>query len=201
MNCPERDSPLPYLGLSRNKGEYFVKRIPEDDGLLQAENSKLPGEGPAPAPMRDSASGGRQGAVRVVVADDHEALRQCLCRLLRDTGDLEVVGQAANGQEAIALTRELLPDLVLMDVKMPHIDGIEATRRIVRDYPAVRVLAISADWHKTTVTNMLAAGASGCVSKSVPSSVLLEAIRTVSLGRHYLCAEVRALFKSADPAA
>ena len=101
MNCPQRDFSLPRFGVSRNKGAHFVKMTPEDDGILQTGNSKRPGEGPAPTPTRDGNAGGRRGAVRVVVADDHEALRHCLCRLLRDTGDLEVVGQAANGQEAL----------------------------------------------------------------------------------------------------
>jgi DNA-binding NarL/FixJ family response regulator len=132
----------------------------------------------------------RDEGIRIVVADDHVALRRCVCRLLSETPGIEIVGQAADGQEAVRLARELSPHMVLMDVNMPRVDGIEATRQIVRDCPDVRVVAVSADWSRTTATSMLGAGASGCVAKAGVFDALLEAIRVVRAGGQYLCSEV-----------
>ena len=123
--------------------------------------------------------------MRIVVADDHNALRQVICRLLAEQPGLEVVGQALNGHEAVLLARELVPDLVLMDVNMPRMNGIEATRQIVRDFPTIRVVAMSVDWDKTMARCMFNAGASGGVSKTGSFDAFLEAIRTVSSGGEF----------------
>jgi DNA-binding NarL/FixJ family response regulator len=120
--------------------------------------------------------------MRVVVADDHHAMRQSICRWIAEQPNLEVVGQAVNGHEAVLLARELVPDIILMDVNMPCLDGMAATRQITRDFPAIRVVAMSIDWNKTEVANMLQVGALDCVSKADSWDMLLKAIETVSSG-------------------
>ncbi|MEN6428762.1 MAG: response regulator transcription factor [Phycisphaerales bacterium] len=160
-----------------------------NDGVSRTWDRAMRVENASPPSDRGNGLHRREQGLRVVVADDHDALRQCVCRFLTEAPGLEIIGQAANGQEAITLTRELTPDVVLMDVSMPHVNGIEATRQIVRDCPAVRVVAMSATLDRTTVTCMLDAGASGWVSKTGLFNTLLEAIGTVSAGKHYICTE------------
>ncbi|MCU0913945.1 MAG: response regulator transcription factor [Planctomycetes bacterium] len=117
--------------------------------------------------------------IRVVVADDHEPLRRCVCRLLSEQPHLEVVGQAANGHEAVSLARQLLPDIILMDVNMPRMNGVEATQQITQDFPTVRVLAMSADWNQIQTSLLLRAGAAGCVSKIGDFDTLLRTLETL----------------------
>ncbi len=167
-----------------------------NDRISRTWNPAEHGENTSPAPNCNSGTPRGDKGLRIVVADDHDALRKHVCRLLTEAPDLEIVGQAANGQKAIALARELMPDVVLMDVNMPHVDGIEATRQIVRDHPAVRVVAMSADWNKRTVTGMLDAGASGWVSKTGVFDTLVEAIRTVTAGKHHICPEVLSVLEN-----
>jgi len=160
------------------------------DEVSRTCDRTVPVEGTSPTSDRGGDARRREREVRVVVADDHDALREYVCRFLTEAPGLEIVGQAANGREAITLTRDLMPDVVLMDVSMPHVDGIEATRQIVRDCPAVRVVAMSATLDKRTVTGMLDAGASGWVSKTGLLNTLVDAIGTVFTGKRYVCAEV-----------
>jgi DNA-binding NarL/FixJ family response regulator len=153
-----------------------------DNNVAPTRNPRARRESSAPVPNGSNRPGHRKEKVRIVVADDHNALRQAICRLLAAQPGLEVVGQAANGHEAVFLARELVPDLVVMDVNMPRMNGIEATRQITRDLPAIRVLAMSVDWDKTMARSMFNAGASGGVSKTGSFDAFLEAIRTVSSG-------------------
>lgn len=156
-----------------------------NNGVGPTRNPRARRQNSAPAPDGGNHPGPREEKVRIVVADDHNALRQVVCRLLAEQPGLEVVGQAVNGHEAVLLARELVPDLVVMDVNMPRMNGIEATRQITRDLPAIRVLAMSVDWDETMARSMFNAGASGGVSKTGSFDAFLEAIRTVSSGGEF----------------
>lgn len=120
--------------------------------------------------------------IRVILADDHAMFRQGTAELLNHEADIEVVGQAADGQEAIELTARLHPDIVVMDVRMPGLSGIEATRRIRSQHPDVQVLVLTAHDDDQYIFSLLQAGASGYLLKSAPISDLINAIRHVQAG-------------------
>lgn len=124
--------------------------------------------------------------IRVLVVDDHPIVREGICALLAVVGDIEVVGEAANGSEAIDMARELQPDVVLMDIAMPTMGGLEATRRICREFPQIRVLILTQYDDKEYVLPVIEAGASGFVSKAAASSELTMGIRSVYRGDSYL---------------
>lgn len=121
----------------------------------------------------------RTGArpIRVVLADDHDALRMGLIELLADEPDIEVIGEARDGEEAIELARNKHPDLVVMDVSMPRLSGIEATRRIAHEMPRTRVIGLSMHEKHEVATSMLEAGATAYLPKDAPMHLLLSAIR------------------------
>jgi two-component system CheB/CheR fusion protein len=120
--------------------------------------------------------------VRILVADDHEIVRCAIAEMLADQAGLEVVGHAANGEEAIKKTWELLPDVVLMDVRMPVMDGIEATRRICKELPGTVVIGLSARDEEDVPEKLKEAGAMGFVDKAAPPDQLLAALRKFGLG-------------------
>jgi two-component system response regulator DegU len=124
--------------------------------------------------------------IRVLIADDHALLRQGLCRILELEGDIEVVAQAADGDEAVALTKEIRPDVVLMDINMPGLNGLEATQMIKDAAPDTRILVLTIHSDDEYVFQVLQAGASGYVLKDVDPANLAEAIRTVNKGHAYL---------------
>ena len=124
--------------------------------------------------------------IRVLIADDHALLRQGLCRFLELEGDIEVVAQAADGDEAVALTKEIRPDVVLMDINMPGLNGLEATQMIKDAAPDTRILVLTIHSDDEYVFQVLQAGASGYVLKDVDPANLAEAIRTVNKGQAYL---------------
>jgi two-component system response regulator NreC len=117
--------------------------------------------------------------IRVLLADDHAIVREGLHALLLESKDIEVVGLAADGLEAIRLAQELKPDVAVMDVGMPHVNGIEATRRILRAHPQARVLVLSQYEKKETVLEAISAGASGYLLKRDAGADLADAIRAV----------------------
>ena len=120
---------------------------------------------------------GRTGTIRILVVDDHQLVRQGLIRLLTAEPDLEIVGEAANGQTAVELTQQLGPDVVLMDVSMPVMNGVEATRLIRARYPTVRVIGLSMFEEAEQGQAMRTAGAAAYVSKSRAPEALVAAIR------------------------
>jgi len=122
----------------------------------------------------------------ILLVDDHAVVRQGFRMILSAEPDFEVVGEAANGREAIGLAESLRPDVVLMDVSMPELNGIEATRRIVTDAPRTRVLALSMHRDTVYVREILRAGASGYLLKEAGDHDLLTAIRAVAQGQGYL---------------
>ena len=123
---------------------------------------------------------------RVLLADDHKILRQGLRTLLEQETDIHVVGEADNGRSSIKLTGELAPDVVIMDVAMPDLNGIDATRRITEVEPQTRVLALSMHSDGRYVRGMLQAGARGYRLKDCAAEELTHAIRTVMAGQVYV---------------
>lgn len=122
------------------------------------------------------------GAIRLVLADDQAMVRGALGALLELEGDLEVVGEAGNGTEAVALAASLKPDVVLMDIQMPGVDGIEATRAVREGCPGTRVLIVTTFARPGYLRAALEAGASGFVVKDAPAEQLADAVRRVHAG-------------------
>ena len=117
--------------------------------------------------------------MRILIADDHGIVRDGLRALIEKQPDMEVVGEAEDGQMAVELAEELLPDVVVMDITMPNLNGIEATRQIVEKMPSVKVIALSIHSDRHFVVDMLKAGVSGYVLKTCLSDDFIRAIRTV----------------------
>ncbi len=132
--------------------------------------------------------------VKVLVVDDHTIVRDGIVALLALAGDIEVVGEAANGSEALKMVKGLRPDVVLMDVAMPIMDGLEATRRIHREFPGSRILILTQYDDKEYVFPVIEAGASGFISKAAASSELASGIRSVYRGDSYLSPSIARLF-------
>lgn len=128
--------------------------------------------------------------IRVLLVDDHTLMRDGLRRLLSESDDIEVVGECADGRSAVDLARKLRPSVVVMDVGMPELNGVDATGRIHAECPEVRVLGLSTHADRRYVQHMLAAGASGYVLKISAYDELLRAVRAVGAGRTYLSPEV-----------
>ena len=131
--------------------------------------------------------------IRVLVVDDHTIVRDGICSLLGLTPDIEVVGEAADGREALEVLRKLMPDVVLMDIAMPIMGGLEATRRIHKEFPRTRVLVLTQYDDKEYVFPVIEAGASGFISKAAASSELASGIRSVYHGDSYLSPSVARL--------
>ena len=131
--------------------------------------------------------------IRVLVVDDHTIVRDGICALLALDGDIEVVGEAANGSEALKMVKELEPDVVLMDIAMPIMGGLEATRRIRKEFPRTRVLVLTQYEDKEYVLPVIEAGASGFISKVAASSELALGIRSVYRGDSHLSPSVARL--------
>ena len=129
-------------------------------------------------------------SIRIVLADDHHIVRDGLRSLLEEQDDMEVVAETDNGREAVALAAQLRPDVVVMDVGMPDLNGIEAARQVRGRAPGSRVVALSMHSDRRFVAGMLEAGASGYVIKDAAFEELARAIRAVHEGRTFLCPAV-----------
>ncbi len=125
-------------------------------------------------------------SIKIILADDHTMLRQGLSRSFEQEKDIDVVGQTKDGLSTIELVRELSPDVVVMDIGMPDLNGIEATRRITKDYPKIKVVGLSMHSSDKYVREMFRAGASGYLLKNCPFEELVEAIKTVVGGKTYI---------------
>jgi DNA-binding NarL/FixJ family response regulator len=138
--------------------------------------------------------------IRVLLVDDHQVVRRGLRTFLEVQGDIEVVGEAADGQEGVDRAEELKPDVILMDVKMPGTDGIEALRRLRVAGNTARVLIVTSFTEQRTVVPALRAGAAGYVYKDVDPVALADAIRSVHAGHVLLQPEVAGALLSQDQA-
>jgi two-component system, NarL family, response regulator LiaR len=138
--------------------------------------------------------------IQVMLVDDHNVVRSGLATFLRAYDDLELVGEAKNGLEALNLCRKKKPDVILMDLMMPEMDGIAATRAILADYPEIKIIAMTSFEEEELVQGVLAAGAISYLLKNVSSDELAAAIRAAFLGRSTLSPEAaKALIQATRP--
>jgi DNA-binding NarL/FixJ family response regulator len=131
--------------------------------------------------------------IRILLADDHTVLREALRAVLDREEDMQVVAEAGDCDTALRLAKESRPHVVVMDISMPGVNGIETTRRLLADQPGIKVLALSTHSERSIVQQMLDAGAAGYVVKSAAAAELRKGIRAVVEGGSYLCAETTAL--------
>ena len=151
------------------QGSRITLTIPRTEG--QAASTGDPAGPPVPP------AGPSAGGVRVLFADDHQVMRQGLIAMVAGQPDIRVVGEAANGREALEMARKLQPDVIVMDVSMPGMDGMEATRRIKAELPGIRVIALSMHNDEQLARTMRRTGAEAFLCKTEPSIRLLSAIR------------------------
>jgi two-component system response regulator NreC len=123
--------------------------------------------------------------IRILLADDHQMVREGIRSLLEKESNIEIVGEAEEGRKAVELVRKLQPDVVIMDITMPNLNGVDATRQIVTESPQIKVIALSMHFSRIFVLNMLKAGALGYILKGDSSEELIEGVRTVSGGGAY----------------
>ena len=129
-------------------------------------------------------------SIKILIADDHKIFREGLRALIEKQPGMEVIEEVENGRKAVQLVRDLLPDVIIMDIAMPNLNGIEATRQIVAKIPNVKVIALSMHSDKRFVVEMLKAGASGYLLKDCAFEELAHAIRAVRTNRTYLSPKI-----------
>ena len=125
-------------------------------------------------------------SIKIILADDHAMLRHGLSRSFEQEEDIDVIGQTEDGHSTIELVKELMPDIVIMDIGMPDLNGIETTRRIMQEYPNIKVIGLSMHSSDKYVREMFRAGAQGYLLKNCSFDELVEAIRTVMGGQTYI---------------
>lgn len=128
--------------------------------------------------------------IKVLVVDDHDLVRMGIVRMLADMDGIKVVGEAASGEDALHLARDLTPHVVLMDVKMPGIGGLEATRKLLRLDPDMRIIAVTVCDEEPFPSRLLKAGAAGYLTKGAALEEMVKAIRTVASGKRYISPEI-----------
>lgn len=128
--------------------------------------------------------------IRVLLVDDHELVRTGIRRLLEDFDDLEIIAEAENGEEAISIVREDKPDVILMDVNMPGIGGLEATRKLLQIHNDMKIIVVTIHIEEPFPSRLLKAGATGYLTKGCAVSEIVEAIRTVNKGKRYIGSDV-----------
>jgi two-component system invasion response regulator UvrY len=167
---------------------YFSIRIREffvPDNLIQASASHV---------TQGLTQGLQQkvirGPIRVLLVDDHDLVRMGIRRLLSDAKELDVVGEASSGEEAIERATLLKPDVILMDIKMPGMGGLEAIKRLSRSQPHSKILAVTVYGDEPYPTLVLQAGAIGYITKGASASEMIVAIKTVNSGRKYISTEI-----------
>lgn len=128
--------------------------------------------------------------IKILVVDDHELVRTGITRMLADVAGLDVIGEAGSGEEAVRLARELEPDVVLMDVKMPGIGGLEATRKLIRHDDGIRVIAVTVCEEEPFPSRLLKAGAAGYLSKGADIDEMVRAVKVVHAGQRYISPQI-----------
>lgn len=134
--------------------------------------------------------------VKILLADDHRILRSGLRELLGQKTSFEVVAEAENGREAIKLCRKLLPNIVIMDITMPDLNGMDATRQITEECPATKVIILSVHSEQRFVAEVIKAGASGYILKDCDFNEIISAIAAVNSGRIYLCSRIATVVRN-----
>lgn len=138
--------------------------------------------------------------IRVLIADDHAIVRHGLCALLGTEHGIEVVGEAKDGNEAVARTKQLAPDVVIMDIVMPRKDGVEATVEIRAAVPSTKIVVLTSFGTSDKISRAIEAGATGALMKTAEDRELLSAIRTVANGGRVISPAVRKLISTDPPA-
>ena len=138
--------------------------------------------------------------IRVLIADDHAIVRHGLCALLGTERGIEVVGEAKDGNEAVARTKQLAPDVVIMDIVMPRKDGVEATEEIRAAVPSAKIVVLTSFGTSDKISRAIEAGATGALMKTAEDRELLSAIRTVASGGRVISPAVRKLISTDPPA-
>ena len=128
--------------------------------------------------------------INVIVVDDHDLVRTGIRRMLSDISGIKVVGEAKSGEDAVKLSREVNPNVVLMDVKMPGIGGLEATRKLLRIDPDIKVLVVTVCDDDLFPSRLLQAGAAGYLTKGASMDEMVQAIRSVHAGQRYISSEI-----------
>jgi two-component system invasion response regulator UvrY len=128
--------------------------------------------------------------VRLIIVDDHFHVRQAWSLVLNQAPRIDVIAQCCNGEEAIDAAGRLKPDVMLMDINMAPVNGIEATRRIRQSHPEIKIIGVSVQAERSYVNEMLRSGAHGYVTKNSSSVEMIKAIEEVLAGRTYLCEEI-----------
>ena len=141
----------------------------------------------------------KSAQIRILIADDHAIVRMGLCALFEPEADITVVGEADDGNSAIAACRKLNPDVVIMDIMMPGIDGIEATRTIQRELPGIKILVLTTSGASDDIAAALSAGARGALLKSTANPQLIQAIRQLAAGKTVISDDVRHLLADDPP--
>jgi len=129
--------------------------------------------------------------IKVLLVDDHKIVRDGLKLLLQDEVDIEVIGEAENGKHALEKLAEITPDLLIIDINMPVMNGIECTREVIKSYPSIEILALTMLNEQEHIKNMIAAGAKGYILKNSGKDELVAAIKTVIAGQNYFSDEVK----------
>jgi DNA-binding NarL/FixJ family response regulator len=131
--------------------------------------------------------------IKILLVDDHKILRDGICSLVKGYDDMEVIGEAADGRTALMLVQELSPDIVIMDISMPDLNGIDATRKITADYPDVKVIALSMHYDKQFISEIFKAGAAGYLIKDSAFDELEHAVRVVMDNKTYINPQIASL--------
>jgi DNA-binding NarL/FixJ family response regulator len=132
--------------------------------------------------------------IKLIIVDDHFHVREAWSWVLNQVPRLSVIAQCANGQEAIEAAKNLQPDVILMDIHMSPVDGMEATRTIRKFAPDLKIIGVSVQTEHSFVNKMLCSGANGYVTKNSPSTEMVTAIDEVLAGKTYICEEIRGLY-------
>lgn len=128
--------------------------------------------------------------IRVMLVDDHDLVRTGIKHLLEDTSNIEVVAEASNGEDAIKIAREIIPEIVLMDFNMPGIGGLETTHKLLRSFPNIKVIILTVGTHDLISSRLLQAGAAGYLTKGASAEEMMNAVKLVQQGGRYISPEI-----------
>ena len=137
--------------------------------------------------------------IRILIADDHAVVRAGLSTLLGTESDIEIVAQAKNGKEAVAMAIETRPDVVIMDLRMPEMDGAEATIELLHQLPATKILVLTSFGEADGVAHALESGAAGAITKTAEDAELVSVVRRIAAGKKYISPEIRKLLHDNPP--